>query len=739
VNHGAAVSRVLALLTMALALGAGRADASTIRGRVVDAAGAPVEYATIAVPAIQAGTATDPGGRFELELPDGDYTLLVMQIGYQRQTRTIRVPLAGDPLEIVLHEAPLPVAEVSVTASSFGKAGRSEGAVVRRGDIFTTPGGAADIFQSLRALPGINAPNEGAALYVRGGDPHETLIRLDGGDIGHPYHFEGASGGLFSALDTYMLKSALFSSGGFSAKYGGVLSGVLDIETQDPLNLRTLNVSGSLAGGGVSSSWALIPDRLSFIGSARFTDPRLLFDLYGSPNEYQSAPGSRDGVGRLLYRYSSSGRGSLTWIGAGSDAAVDAERLNVKDVYTRDSGNRFVALNVKDVAFGRVAVRGQVAAQRYHSGWSFGPAGMNEEERNAQGNVDAVWPISDRHELSFGGNLRHMETRLTGLEAADSTDLSAGAATRPIGIHARVDHPGVYAEDKLRIWGSLYATLGGRVDYASRPGEWTADPRAALALRVGTHQTLRLATGRYHQLAQASLLDPVYGNPHLGPLRADHVIAGYEWLSDFGNVRIEAFRKDYHGLVTQDPATFYANGGHGYARGVDVFVQGTFRDLSGWVSYGYLDTRRMEYDDPREVPASYGVRHSVTLVSKVQVNSRLQLGAKFNVASGRPYTPVVGATFDAGAALWRPAYAENNSGHLPTYHRLDLRLTRLFSLPPMGGLRESSVCVFFIEALNVLDTRNVLDYVYSEDYSERRTSDSYFSRRMLVAGFALSW
>jgi hypothetical protein len=41
--------------------------------------------------------------------------------------------------------------------------------------------------------------------------------------------------------------------------------------------------------------------------------------------------------------------------------------------------------------------------------------------------------------------------------------------------------------------------------------------------------------------------------------------------------------------------------------------------------------------------------------------------------------------------------------------------------------------------MNALDTRNVLDYSYNLDYSERRAVDSYFSRRMAVAGFALTW
>src|SRR5206468_6026911 len=119
-------------------------------------------------------------------------------IGFQARMITLDVTEPRTVARVTLADAPVPVGEVVVSASSFGKTGKSEGATLRRLDIVTTPGGTADIFQALRTLPSINAPNEGAAIYVRGGEPRETLIRLDGGELGHPYHYEDASGGLFS-------------------------------------------------------------------------------------------------------------------------------------------------------------------------------------------------------------------------------------------------------------------------------------------------------------------------------------------------------------------------------------------------------------------------------------------------------------------------------------------------------------------------------------------------------------
>ena len=110
-----------------------------------------------------------------------------------------------------------------------------------------------------------------------------------------------------------------------------------------------------------------------------------------------------------------------------------------------------------------------------------------------------------------------------------------------------------------------------------------------------------------------------------------------------------------------------------------------------------------------------------------------ELGARFEMYTGFPYTPIVGATFDAGRNVWHPVMGENQSALTPAYDRVDLRLTRLFSLPG------SNICVAYAECMNILGTANVLDYSYNADYTRRTANRSYFSRRLIVAGFSLSW
>ncbi|MFN8588819.1 MAG: TonB-dependent receptor [Candidatus Eisenbacteria bacterium] len=728
-----------AAVLLALGCAAAPAFAARVTGTVVDRAGKPVEYANVRVPALQKGVIADERGVFALELPDGPCVLECAQIGYQKSRVTLTVRDGLAPLHVTLHDEPVPVAEVNVEASAFGKTGKSEGAVVRRADVLMTPGGAADIFQSLRALPGINAPAEGAALYVRGGDPSETIIRLDGAEIGHPYHYEGASGGLFSILDAYMLKSAFFSSGGFTSKYGGAMSGVLDIETSDPMNLRAVNVGANMAGYGVSTTWALVPDRLSLLVTTAKSIPEMLLRANGISNDYVQAPWSENGAAKLLWRYSPTGRLSVFGIGSNEHLALEANALNVKEVYASNARNAFGAVHLQDAILGRVAVRGNLTTQAWRSAYRFGDFTQRTDERTTQGDVDLTLNAGARHQLSAGGVWRRRAADRSGLAAADSTDLASGAPRRAFGTARTTREPGFYLEDKLRVAGALYATIGARLDRAQASARWTTDPRAALALLVDEHQTLRVAAGRYHQLPNLTLLDARYGNPTLAPAYADHFIAGYEWKSDFGNVRLEGYEKRYHGLPLVDPVTWYRAAGTGRARGADVFVQGTWRRLNGWVSYGWLDSRRRQNDDPEEVPASGAVKHSLSVVGQYQWNGRWHTGARWAHSSGRPYTPVTGAVWDPSRHVWHPVYGAHGSATMPAYDRLDIRLMRLFSLPKLGGIRASNVCVAYLEAMNVLDTPNVLEYVYNSDWSERRPEYSYFSDRMLVAGFGLSW
>ena len=68
-----------------------------------------------------------------------------------------------------------------------------------------------------------------SGLYVHGGNNDENLFLIDGSPLYQVNHALG----LFSAFNSDVVKNIDFYKGGFPARYGGRLSSVVDVRTDD--------------------------------------------------------------------------------------------------------------------------------------------------------------------------------------------------------------------------------------------------------------------------------------------------------------------------------------------------------------------------------------------------------------------------------------------------------------------------------------------------------------------------
>ena len=187
-----------------------------------------------------------------------------------------------------------------------------------------------------------------------------------------------------------------------------------------------------------------------------------------------------------------------------------------------------------------------------------------------------------------------------------------------------------------------------------------------------------------------------------------------------------------------DPLTHYSTEGDGYARGLDLFAEGRWPRLRAWASYGFVQSQRHELQTTARVTSPYAPSHDFTAVGTYHFNHGLDLGAHLRVASGAPYTPIVGALKDPTREVWHPVNGALYSARYPAYGRLDLRFMKVVDSPKFLGLAQSWAVVY-VEAMNVLDIKNVLEYQYTPDYSQRYAVLSYFSRRTLIAGVSMGW
>ncbi len=296
-------------------------------------------------------------------------------------------------------------------------------------------------------------------------------------------------------------------------------------------------------------------------------------------------------------------------------------------------------------------------------------------------------------------------------------------------------HAGLFG-DTSWTWHGLSTQAGLRVDRFAAEGTWTADPRLAVSHPFAGGK-LRAAWGLYHQEPQIGYFDEVGGARHLPPMEAEHFVAGYErGTASHGLLRVEAYRKEYRRLPLQDPVRGFNANGYGSAQGLDVFGDRTFEHGELRASYSYLRARRRwtAPADRDRFPLPIGtwepdfsIPHSLQLVGSYQGFLGMSLGFSWRMATGRPFTPILGA--EPAGEGFLPIYGTINSERLPPYERLDLTASR--PLVVAG----TSVLVF-VGLNNVLNRLNVFQYTYSADFSVRRPLKNA-SPRTFYVGFSI--
>ena len=123
--------------------------------------------------------------------------------------------------------------------------------------------------KTIQLLPGIKSAGEGnSGFYVRGGSSDQNLILLDEATVYNASHLLG----FFSTFNSDAIKDITVFKGGMPAEYGGRLSSVIDIKTNDGSNQK-MGMSGGvgLISSRLNAEGPIVKDKGSFNISARRT------------------------------------------------------------------------------------------------------------------------------------------------------------------------------------------------------------------------------------------------------------------------------------------------------------------------------------------------------------------------------------------------------------------------------------------------------------------------------------
>jgi hypothetical protein len=726
VPHRSIVFTLLAF-TLPASLAAQAADSSArprlLRG-VVLGHGAPLAGANVFDLETLEGAVTGPAGRFFFTVADTarrTIHLTARRIGYKPRDTTIVATVDSVVIEL---EAQTALASVSVLAGRF-TANAERSSTLTPLEVMTTPGGGGDVNSAIKTLPGVQNADEGTGLYVRGGDYTETRIFIEGAPMFTAYQFETPTGSVAGTINPFLTDGITFSSGGFGAQWGNALSGIIDLHSQDVPASTYTNVNATLLSVGAGTALR-VNDRLGFSATAGVSNLATLFALNGNPREYRPPPRGSSFSAQGVWKYSKAGRVKFFALRQQSDFGIEVDDPSTQLTYVTARTSDLVVVSLRDtVGKWRPFVSASTSGlTRYDT---TGVLSARSTLRSIQLHGESAYDLSDRVSVLGGAEVERVGASFTTQYPSFAYDPGAGAPSSQSALDRSAPRDAEFISLDTRPLGSVELVTGLRTDRSAFTTGRTVDPRVSFAWVPRDKLTFTASWGVYHQVADPAFLGQSPAGTTLPSMRAAMSIVGVQLGEGSRFVRIEGWRKAYTDLVglTRDYAA--VAGLTGQASGADFFA----RTTAPWgthvrFTWSAAWSQRTDPNTLLDARAPFDITNSITAILEKDWTNGWHVGLSERFATGRPFTDVTGATFDAAHGVYAPFYGPPDAASLPDYRRADLAVSRAVSLSPRRFL------VVFGAINNLLNTTNLYGYTWTRDYAARVPVRSPINRTLFL-------
>jgi TonB family protein len=570
------------------------------------------------------------------------------------------------------------------------------------------PGTQGDTLKAVQNLAGVaRAPFGTGQLVVWGSAPGDTRTYVDGVYIPVLYHFAA----LRSTVSSEFVQSLSFMPGGYRVDHGRGLGGVIEVETRAPrtdglhgfaqidLLDGTIGLEGPLTrtlsfAAGVRRSW--IDVFLPLFTTSDFQLSPVYYD-YQARLRWRATPrddvdvfvfGSDDVLKLVLKRpdpalssafdaHNYYHRGLVAWhhrFGPGASLTVTpAVGYDVPFQIGGTFGNTALALDVKSLTYSlRALLRWPLGRHvRLEAGLDF------EGTRNplAVTAPAAGQPREGEDPSSRGG--------FGGAFASDSFTLHVLSAAPFVAV------PVTLLGQRLVIVPQLRYETFGFLGYRGTPDEFAhgygaLEPRLAVRYQVLKWLAPKASFGVYHQAPDYLAFSKYFGAPTIKPERALHYVAGADFQPTRTlSIEAQGFYKDQRDLIVhgESPADpVLVNAGRGRVYGFELMLrQQLHRNFFGWIAYTLSRAERRVYADSPWTRFQFDQPHILTMVGSYKLPRGYQVGLRFRLVSGNPYTPVVGSYFNANLGRYRALYGTAYSSRLDAFHQLDLRFDKTWT------------------------------------------------------------
>jgi outer membrane receptor protein involved in Fe transport len=231
---------------------AGQTTTSTITGKVVDGAGKPLSGARIGITGPKSTeTTTKPDGTYSVAVPPGLYSVTISAAGFQSQQQDSVAVVSGASVALVTTLTPATLTTIGHVTVGGGSTAVSDSSAssTRLTEATIRSQGQDQVVNLLDQLPGLevlrvgggsNEPGSNSSISIRGAQPYESQILIDG----HPVNTIG--NGAYGFNTTFI--NSILLSGIEVGKGPGNLPNTVTDAVGGTVNFQTAPISAKPTG-----------------------------------------------------------------------------------------------------------------------------------------------------------------------------------------------------------------------------------------------------------------------------------------------------------------------------------------------------------------------------------------------------------------------------------------------------------------------------------------------------------
>ena len=739
---------VLLLLLLGLLTTVSAQPTHRIKGTVIDKASRqPLEFINVLVLGLGRGGVTDAEGHFNIgEVPPGIYRLQASAVGYKTILTPEYIVSTKDlTIQIETEENLTELEGVTVTASPFRRDPESPVGlrIIGLQEIEKSPGANRDISRIVQSYPGVAFSPAGYRndLIVRGGSPSENRFSLDGVEIPNINHFstQGASGGPVGIINADLIREVNFYTGAFPTDRGNAMSSVLDFKLRDG-DMERNSLKATLGASEVSlASNGHIGKKTSYLVSVRQSYLQFLFDMLGLP----FLPTFTDAQFKLKTRFNANNE--LTILGLGGidnmklNTKLDGEKAEYILSYLPKIQQETFTLGAVYRHYAGIHVQSVVVSHSYLNNRN--TKYLNNDESSADNLFLKLRSVEQETKfrientstfgnwkINFGANLDYSQYTNTTfqrvyIDEGRTFDYHTYLGMWRWGIFGTIN----YATTDERFTASLGVRTDANNFSSGMKGMGDQlSPRLSLSYRLTDGLYLSGNAGLYYQLPPYTGLgfkdnNGAWVNKYLRYMSVSQESLGLSWHP--GNtfeLSAEGFYKQYdkipfsiadgiplackgndYGVIGNEALSSTAQG---RAYGIEILMKWLIaKKLNLASSFTLFKSEYRNNKQSEYIASAWDNRYIFNMSGTYNFPHNWSLGMKISCIGGAPYTPYdveKSSLVTAWNAQGRPYYdyTKYNTGRLPAFGQLDVRVDKTFYL-------KRCMLGFYIDLQNVTNSK----------------------------------